>query len=184
VKTLQSIFSDKKYLFLDRDGVINKRIVGGYITSWEDFEFLPGVLEGIAAFSKYFDRICIITNQQGIGKGLMTHDDLNLLHQKMQEAINSAGGKIDKIYYCGKLRGEHPNCRKPGLAMANLAVQDFPEITFGQSLMIGDTKGDMEFAQNAGMTAILLENQYSTDLERSLCDFTIKTLTELSHQKK
>lgn len=181
MKTLQSIFSDKKYLFLDRDGVINKRIIGGYITSWEHFEFLPGVLEGIATFSKYFDRICIVTNQQGIGKGLMTHEDLDLVHGKMLEAIHKTGGKIDKIYYCGQLREEEPNCRKPGLAMANHAVIDFPEIHFNQSIMIGDTQGDMEFARNAGMLAVLLENQYSSDLERSLCDFTIQRLNEFSN---
>jgi len=184
VKTLQNIFTDKKYLFLDRDGVINKRMMGGYITTWDEFEFLPGVLEGIAAFTKHFDRICIITNQQGIGKGLMTHHDLSLLHTKMKEAISSAGGKIDQIYYCAQLITEKPNCRKPDKAMAKQALLDFPEINFSKSIMIGDTIGDLKFAKNTGMTAVLLENEYSSKLEKSICDYSIHNLTELTNLLK
>lgn len=184
MKTLQSIFTDKKFLFLDRDGVINQRKLGAYITCWDHFDFLPGVLDAMAGFSKHFDRICIITNQQGIGKGLMSHEDLKTIHEKMKEAIKEAGGKIDQIYYCSQLKEEVSNCRKPGLYMAKQALHDFPEIDFNKSLMIGDTKTDMEFAKNAGMTAVLLENEHSTDLEKSLCDFSIKTLTELSNLLK
>ena len=184
MKISQSIFTDKKYLFLDRDGVINKRKVGAYITSWDLFEFLPGVLEAVAVFSKHFDRIFIITNQQGIGKGLMSHEDLNTIHKRMEEAITEAGGKIDHIYYCAQLKDEVSNCRKPSLYMAREALQDYPEIDFNKSLMIGDTKTDMEFAKNAGMTAVLLENEHSGDLEKSLCDFSITTLTEFSNLLK
>ena len=85
-------------LFLDRDGVINKRIFGGYITTPSDFEFLPNAETAIAGFSKYFNRIIVVTNQQGIGKGLMTERNLFEIHSYMCDQIHLVGGKIDKCY--------------------------------------------------------------------------------------
>ena len=70
-------------LFLDRDGVINQRIKGGYVTSWNKFECLDGVEEAISILSGIFSRIIVVTNQQGIGKGLMTVDQLAGIHQKI-----------------------------------------------------------------------------------------------------
>ncbi len=67
-------------LFLDRDGVINERIVDGYVTRPEDFRLLEGVLEAMVIFARRFDRIFMVTNQQGIGKGLMSVGDLELIH--------------------------------------------------------------------------------------------------------
>lgn len=180
MKILQNIFSDKKYLFLDRDGVINKRIVGGYITSWEDFEFLPGVLDSMATISGHFDKICIITNQQGIGKGLMSHEDVENIHQSMKHDIEEAGGRIDGIYYCSKLKDAENNCRKPGVFMALAAQKEFPEIVWEESIMIGDTRGDMEFAKNAGMTAVLLVNEFTEAKDRELADDSIQSLIEIS----
>ena len=182
--TLEKLITQKKYLFLDRDGVINKRILGGYITKWEDFEFLPGVLEALIEFNKYFDRIIIITNQQGIGKGLMSEDDVKLIHQKLSQTVFSQGGNIDAIYHCPMLKAEDNNCRKPGIKMALKAQTDFPEIDFSQSLMIGDTASDMAFGKNTGMSRILLENEYTTENDRVLAEATTKNLTDLSNLLK
>lgn len=178
---LKRIISNKKYLFLDRDGVINKRILGGYIRNFSDFEFLPGVLEALEVFTKHFDRIIIVTNQQGIGKKIMTENELLEIHQKLITTVERNKGKIDAIYHCGMLKLQENNCRKPGIFMAKKAQLDFPEIDFNKSLMIGDTKSDMLFAKNLKMDAILVENEYtkSEDFEHSLA--SIKTLTELSN---
>jgi D-glycero-D-manno-heptose 1,7-bisphosphate phosphatase len=70
-------------LFLDRDGVINNRIIDDYIKDWEDFEFIDRVLEAMQKLSLIFGKILIVTNQQGIGKGLMIENDLNKVHAKM-----------------------------------------------------------------------------------------------------
>ena len=90
--------SDFDTLFLDRDGVINKKLDGKYVKNWEEFTFIPNVLSSISKLSRLFNRIIIITNQQGIGKGLMSKNDLFFLHQKMLKEIEKAGGKINKIY--------------------------------------------------------------------------------------
>ena len=182
--SLQSIITTKRFLFLDRDGVINKRKVGGYITKWADFEILPGVLEAISVFSNYFDRIIMVTNQQGIGKGLMTEEALNNIHQQFGKIVEANGGHIDAFYFCPMLKSEADNCRKPGIKMALKAQEDFPEIDLNNSMMIGDTASDMNFAKNAGMTAILLQNEHSIESDFVLSDYSIKTLTEISNLLK
>jgi len=182
--TLEKIIAHKKYLFLDRDGVINKRLLGGYITKWEDFEFLPSVLEALMVFKNHFDRIIIITNQQGIGKGLMNEEDVKLIHQNLSQTVLSKGGRIDAIYHCPMLKEEGNNCRKPDIKMALKAQTDFPEIDFSKSLMIGDTASDMAFGKNAGMGRILLENEHTTEGDRKWAEVTIKKLTDLSHLLK
>jgi len=177
--TLRNIITNKKYLFLDRDGVINERIWNGYITKWEDFHFIDGVIHSLVSFSKLFERIIIITNQQGIGKGLMKPDDLEKIHQKLIKKISEEGGKIDAIYYCGDLKEKNDNCRKPGIKMAIRAKQDFPEINFGSSIMIGDTRSDMEFAKNAGMTGILIKTKHSIPTDLKSSEYLIDTLDDI-----
>jgi len=86
-------------LFLDRDGVINKRKIGDYIKIIDEFEFLPDVKEALSILAKYFNKIIIVTNQQGIGKGIMTEDDLRDIHKYMLEEILKSGGRIDAIYH-------------------------------------------------------------------------------------
>lgn len=177
--TLENIITNKKYLFLDRDGVINERIWNGYITKWEDFHFIDGVKEALVDFSKSFDRIIIVTNQQGIGKGLMTQMEVELIHQKMVDAIIEEGGKIDAVYYCGDLKDQKDNCRKPGIKMAHLAKRDFPEIELAKSIMIGDTKGDMEFAKNAGMPGILVKTKHTLTEDLNASKYLINTLDDI-----
>jgi histidinol-phosphate phosphatase family protein len=177
--TLQNIITNKKFLFIDRDGVINERIWNGYVTKWEDFHFVDGVIDALVHFSKIFQRIIIITNQQGIGKGMMSVDALNDIHQKLVQKISEEGGKIDAVFYCGDLKSKENNCRKPGTKMAEQAKIEFPEINFSESLMIGDTKSDMEFAKNVGMTGVLVETQLSTPSDLESSKYIINTLDDI-----
>lgn len=143
-------------LFLDRDGVINHRLVDDYVKSWKEFEFLDGVPEAIRIFSGIFKRVIIVSNQQGIGKGLMTEKDLDEIHHRMLEEINRAGGRIDKIYFCPALKETNPSCRKPQIGMGLKAKKDFPEIEFKKSVMAGDSLGDMQFGKRLNMTTVLI----------------------------
>jgi histidinol-phosphate phosphatase family protein len=137
-------------LFLDRDGVINKHRPSDYVKDWNEFEFIPGILEELSLFSNYFRYIIVVTNQRGVGKGLMTEEKLNEIHRKMIAVVAEHGGRIDKIYYCTALSDTDPN-RKPNTGMALQAKQDFPDIDFSKSVMVGDSESDKIFAQNAGM---------------------------------
>ena len=95
---MNPVFDKSWTLFLDRDGVINERIPGSYIKKWEDFQFLEGVREALAIFKETFGRIVVVTNQQGIGKGIMTEDDLAKVHTQMIEQIEIRDGRIGKAY--------------------------------------------------------------------------------------
>jgi D-glycero-alpha-D-manno-heptose 1-phosphate guanylyltransferase len=140
-------------LFLDRDGVINRLRPHDYVKTWSEFEFMPGILEALAIFAKEFKHIILVTNQRGVGKGLMSKEDLDAIHERMCSIIKMHGGRIDKIYECSALVDTDHN-RKPNIGMFEQACKDFPDITPETSLMIGDADSDMQFASNCGMKGI------------------------------
>jgi D-glycero-D-manno-heptose 1,7-bisphosphate phosphatase len=142
-------------LFLDRDGVINHEKENDYIHTWDEFVFYEGAKEAMKFFARKFKYIFIITNQRGVGKGVTTSEDLNTIHQNMIKEIEMAGGRINKIYFCTDLDDNSPN-RKPQPGMALQAKQDFPDIDFNQSVMVGNTLSDMEFGRNIGATTVFL----------------------------
>lgn len=146
----------KRFLFLDRDGVLNRRLPGDYVKSPEELELLPGVLRALALLRPLFDLILVVSNQQGVGKGLMSTEDLERIHRKLCDEIARAGGRIDDILFCPDLAGESGNCRKPAIAMALEARKRYPQIRFDRSWMIGDMPDDMAFARNAGMRAVMI----------------------------
>jgi histidinol-phosphate phosphatase family protein len=142
-------------LFLDRDGVINKEKYEDYVYTYDEFIFYDGVLEALKLFTERFGRLLVATNQRGVGRGLMTEQDLHAIHTRMQEDVQLHGGRIDKIYYCIALDNES-RCRKPNIGMAEAAKADYPGIDFSRSVMIGNNISDMEFGRNAGMHTIFL----------------------------
>lgn len=146
-------------LFLDRDGVINERTPGDYIKKWQDFVFLPNSLKAIEKLSTVFGRIVVVTNQAGIGKGLMTETSLKNIHHLMVKTINAQGGRIDKIYYAPDLPIQPSNNRKPGTGMPLEAQKDFPEINFHRSVIVGDSNSDMEMGDRLGMIKVFIEGK-------------------------
>ncbi|HOJ49759.1 MAG TPA: HAD family hydrolase [Spirochaetota bacterium] len=155
-------------IFIDRDGVINKRLIGDYVKNINEFEFLDGVIEAIRILKKNGYRVIIITNQQGIGKGLMTLEDLEKIHSFMMKKIKEGGGDIDRIYFCPHLETDNCNCRKPKTGMIDQALKDYPDIKKEDCFMIGDTKSDIELAKNAGLKSILIgDEELDSDLKFS-----------------
>lgn len=148
---------DYETLLLDRDGTINVHIIGDYVHKWEDFEFIPGVLDVMHKFAQHFKHIFIVTNQRGIGKGKYTDADLADVHQKMISEIESVGGRIDGIYYCSALT-EDDIRRKPGRGMFDDILRDYPDVNPTKTIMIGDGDVDMTFAQNCGIKGIKIDS--------------------------
>tara|TARA_B100000965_G_scaffold405815_1_gene441384 strand:- start:2701 stop:3186 length:486 start_codon:yes stop_codon:yes gene_type:complete len=148
-------------LFLDRDGVINKKLEARYVTNFNEFVFVKNSDLAIRKLHKIFKRILIVTNQQGIGKGIMTEDDLNLLHLQMQRKLNPDFDLIDKIYFCPCLEGDSCNCRKPKTGMLEEAKLDFPEIIIKNSFLIGDSKSDIEAGNKFGLKTIKVNETYT-----------------------
>ncbi|MBN8684322.1 MAG: HAD family hydrolase [Chitinophagales bacterium] len=147
------------FLFLDRDGVLNVRPPGDYVKTPEAFIPVPGLAEALAQLHLVFARIFVVTNQAGIGKGLMTEADLARVHDKLQQLAAEAGVALDAIYYCPHRREEKCACRKPATGMGLQAKAAFPEINFSESWMVGDSLSDIAFGQALGMRTALIEGK-------------------------
>lgn len=138
------------YLFLDRDGVINRLRPGDYVKTWDEWEWMPGVLEEFPKWAEKFKKIVLVTNQRGVGRGVMTMDALYGIHERMLSEIAAASGRMDRILVCTAVSDEDPR-RKPNTGMFKEAVEAFPEITAERSIMLGDSDSDERFALNCGM---------------------------------
>ena len=175
--TLKNLNINKNWtLFLDRDGVINKKIDNDYVKQWIEFEFIEGVLDALKFLNTVFGNIIVVTNQQGIGKKLYRKEDLEIIHKNMLYEIAYHGGKIDKVYFSPYLKSENHPFRKPGIGMALKAKEDISTINFKQSIMVGDSMSDMEFGRNAGMKTIYISEEIT---ENDKIDFNFKSLNEL-----
>lgn len=143
-------------VFFDRDGVINQKpSEGEYVTRWEDFHILPGVVEGITLLKKAGFCVLVVTNQRCIAKGLMSVAELEKMHQRMSDLLERAGAAIDGVYYCPHEMEPPCNCRKPAPGMLVDAAR-LRGIELAASWMIGDSDIDVEAGINAGCKTVRL----------------------------
>ena len=169
-------------LCLDRDGVINVNKDASYVFHRGEFEFLPGAVEALRKLSSVFGKIIIVTNQRGIGKGLMDEFALHDIHQHMIDEITNAGGRIDAIYYCSIVDDKHHD-RKPNPGMLLEAAHMYPEIDFSRSIMVGDKMSDMQLGRNVGTYTVLITSSLSGDVQghRDI-DLKLKSLGKFAEE--
>lgn len=138
-------------VFLDRDGVINvKAPEPGYVSRWDDFEFLPGVIESIAELRAGGLLVVVVTNQRGVALGQMSRTDVEDIHRRMVES----GAEVDAVYYCPHETGEC-DCRKPRPGMLERAAREVPGVSLGRSAaIVGDSESDMEAGRAAGLVLV------------------------------
>jgi histidinol-phosphate phosphatase family protein len=135
-------------LFLDRDGVINRRIVGGYVCRWEDFEWLPKASLALKMLKACAPNLVVVTNQQGIGKGLMSTDDLAKIHEHIEADLSAVGACIDAFEVCPHLESAGCGCRKPQPGLVLDWLGRHPDSEPSLSIMVGDSQSDLELARN------------------------------------
>jgi histidinol-phosphate phosphatase family protein len=176
---------DKSYtLFIDRDGVLNHEKHEDYVLNWNEFQFYDTTIEALAILSPLFKKIILVTNQKGVGKGLMSLKDLENIHSNMLTAIKKGGGKIDQIFYCPDLDNDSYN-RKPNPGMAFQATQMYPEIDLSRSIMIGNRISDMGFGRNAGMHTVFLSTTHpEIDFPHPMIDLRFENLLDFAHHLK
>jgi len=151
-----------KAVFLDRDGVINRKLENDYVKKWDEFCFLPGVFSAIEAIREKGYLVIVVTNQRGIAKGLMTEEDLEEIHRKMQKELKKHRAQVDDIFYCPHDISDNCNCRKPEPGMLIQAQKKW-DIDFAQSFIIGDSESDIEAGRRVGVRGIL-----TTDLRHAV----------------
>lgn len=168
-------FTNLKYIFLDRDGVLNRKAPPGqYITRPEDLEILPGVGEAVSTLNRSGRKVIVVTNQRGIALGLYSQEDLDRIHVKLRAQLASHGARLDAIYVCPHQAGEC-NCRKPLTGLFEQAYRDFPDAKPEISVMVGDSLRDIEGGIRAGMATVLITG----DSENSAEDAQAKSLAQL-----
>jgi len=147
----------KKVVYLDRDGVINKDF--GYVYKISKFEFIAGVFEACKHFLSLQYEIIIITNQSGIGRNYYTQDEFLLLTKYMKNEFKKQNIDILKVYFCPHSPEINCNCRKPNIGMILQSLDDF-DINLNNSWLIGDKISDIECAKNAKIgNKILISNE-------------------------
>lgn len=149
-------------LFLDRDGVLNED--RGYVHAWDQFAWVPGAREAVAAFKRAGWIVVVVTNQSGIGRGYYEEADMHALHARMQDELNAIGAGVDAFYFAPQhpdatvehYRHPDPPDRKPNPGMIVRALADLP-IDREASILVGDKPSDLEAAERAGVRAALFE---------------------------
>jgi len=145
-------------LFLDRDGVINERILDGYVTDWDSFRFVPGIAETIRALSSLGPPIIVVSNQAGVGKRLMSVRVLAEITRRFVEALRRERARIDAVYYCPHTPLEACRCRKPRPGLLEDAAGDWG-LDLGSSVLVGDDDSDVVAAKAVGCRAITFSRE-------------------------
>lgn len=166
-------------VFLDRDGVINRKAPEGvYITSRDQMHLLPGVPRAIRSLNRATFLVIVVSNQRCVAKGLLTVRDLESMHERMRDALAAEGATIDAIYYCPHEYEPPCTCRKPAPGMLLKAAQDY-QIDLASSWMIGDSPIDVEAGRNAGCkTAWILNGEETT----ACADVVVRSLADAVEQ--
>lgn len=155
-----------RHLILDRDGVLNREPpAAGYVLDPEDFRWLPRSLEGLATLRRAGIRLCVATNQSGVGRGLMTLEQLAAIHERMRLEAAAAGGGIDSVYFCPHAPDADCGCRKPAPGLIERAIAE-SGIPAAVTLVVGDDSRDLEAAARAGVQAALVRTGKGRETER------------------
>ncbi len=157
-----------RFVLLDRDGVINRRIISAYVTAWEKFVFLPGALQALRLLHENNCQVIVVSNQAGVGKGLMSAADLDEITRRFVAEVEAQGGRILGAYYCTHRAEDACECRKPKPGLLRRAQAEH-HFHFGCTFVVGDTESDLLAAHAAGCPAIMVS------------DATVDTLQKLPH---
>jgi histidinol-phosphate phosphatase family protein len=167
--------TDEWTLFLDRDGVLNERLPGDYVKRWDEWRWIDGVIDSLKELRSRFQFVFIITNQQGIGKGLMSEIDLAKLHAEVMRDLDRSGVGIDGIYFAPYLASENHSWRKPGTGMLEQVRTDHPTVIPSKSIFIGDSKTDLEAGKAFGSKTVGISDDPSK-FDANITDFCTPNL--------
>jgi D-glycero-D-manno-heptose 1,7-bisphosphate phosphatase len=166
----------RRAVFLDRDGVINRKLPGDrYVTAPSEFQLLPGVAEALAIMRELGFLLVVTTNQRGVGRGFMTPEDLDRVHLHMEKELAKHGIRFDGVYHCPHRRREACSCRKPEPGMLLAAGKEL-SLDLANSYMAGDSATDIEAGRRAGAHTVLIGDGDKGNAEAkfsSLLDFAL-----------
>jgi D-glycero-D-manno-heptose 1,7-bisphosphate phosphatase len=165
-----------KVVVLDRDGTIVKD--RNYLSDAAGLEFLPGAAEGLRSMHEQGYRLIVITNQSGVGRGLIPLDSLHQMNVRLQEMIRMSGARLERIYFCPHRPDEYCECRKPN---TRLLMDAASELGFEPSgaIVIGDKRSDIEFGKRVGaMTMLVSDHDSHSENDPMAPDYVVRDLQQ------
>ena len=145
--------TSRRAVFLDRDGTLNVDI--GYPRDPDRITLLPGAAEGLRAFTEAGFALVVVSNQSGIGRGLVTPSEAAAVHERICGLLAEAGTKIDDYRYCPHAPEDRCDCRKPRPSMLHDGARKLG-IDLKRSWMVGDKPSDVEAGRRAGCRTVLI----------------------------
>ena len=144
-----------KAVFLDRDGVINKKR-NDYVKNVNEFVMLDDVPRAIKLLNDKNYLVIIVTNQSAVNRGLLTREELSKIHKIMSQELEKNGAHVDAVYYCPHRPDENCPCRKPKTGMLEKAIQEH-SLSKELSWLIGDSEGDIIAASQVGISGVKMK---------------------------
>ncbi|MDA2909721.1 lipopolysaccharide heptosyltransferase II [Nitrospiraceae bacterium AH_259_D15_M11_P09] len=173
---------NKITVFLDRDGTLNRDT--GYVELPQELDLLAGVVEAVARLNRERARVVLITNQSGIGRGLVSSASVDAVHARLRELLHAGGASLDGIYCCPHHPDDGCLCRKPGTLLVERAVAELG-LDGTSAYVVGDQKRDVELARRIDARSVLVttgptSRQALADLEaeRLMPDYVAVSLGE------
>ena len=169
-------------VFLDRDGTLNYD--PGYLRVAAELKLLAGVGPSLARLKRAGARLVVVTNQSGVGRGIITLKDLEAIHARLQGLLEQEDAALDAIYFCPHHPDNGCRCRKPNVGMVERAVSEL-QLDLRRSYLIGDHARDIQLAKRVGAKAILIattpvdaQSLEMLKVEKALPDAVVKSMTE------
>jgi D-glycero-D-manno-heptose 1,7-bisphosphate phosphatase len=155
--------SPRPAIFLDRDGVINERIWGGFVTRSSEFRLLDDIVPALRALSRLRLPLIVVSNQSGVNRGILGRESLRHITVRFVNLLARHGVRIDAVYYCPHTNEDQCGCRKPKPGLLIAAARDY-RIDLSRSVMIGDEQRDIDAALAAGCRGVLLDPSHGEAL--------------------
>jgi len=181
-QTNQMNILDGVTVFLDRDGTLNYN--PGYLKVAAELKLLAGVGPALARLKGAGAKLVVVTNQSGVGRGMITLKDLEAIHARLEGLLEQEGAALDAIYFCPHHPDDCCRCRKPEVGMVELAVSEL-QLDLRRSYLIGDHARDIQLAHRVGAKAILLtpvlldaQSLETLKVEQAMPDAVAKSMAE------
>ena len=174
------MLSGKPAVFVDRDGVI-VRNRADYVKSVTEVELLPHAIDALCLLTEEGHRVFVITNQSGVGRGIVSEQEVDLIHDHLATKVAERGGRIESFLVCPHRPDDGCACRKPEPGLLYRARDEFG-VDLSAAYLVGDFKTDVEAAATAGCSSILvLSGRTHPGASTGDADHVVEDLLEAAH---